>query len=197
MKRLKQTKKFSKPVIWYETGSQAISSSNIQSLIRNIIKIRKQNGGDLQHGFFDRVQEDICNNPGYASMCEDSGAPSEDKAPVAKHIGRNEVARFLKTVQNFIASGGELVEQDVADKRAKICTTCPNNVPIKGCMGCSGLIPKLLKATKGASTKHDDQLRGCNVCGCQLKAKVHLPKEVANDENEDLKFPATCWLSKE
>ena len=52
---------------------------------------------------------------------------------------------FLILLRRFISQGGDLVDQDTAEKRAACCVACPNNVPIKGCMGCSGAYSQAFK----------------------------------------------------
>lgn len=190
--RLNRNKNFHRPVTWIEPSGNAVKANNLQELLRTIQRLRMAEGGDLNPGWHLRVQDDVCAQEHNSSLCikvDDRESQQES----VKYINRTDVQRFFNAVKGFIASGGELVEQDEADRRAQICLKCPSNVPIRGCMGCSGLIPKLLKLTKGASTEYDKELKGCGVCGCQLKAKVHLPTELSEDD--DLEFPAHCWLS--
>jgi hypothetical protein len=97
--------------------------------------------------------------------------------------------------------GGKLVPPALAEKRAAICVKCPENVPIVGCFGCgaaSKAIPAILKMIKGSTTNHDNDLKGCGVCGCQLRALVHLPSNIKEYGEEEIKeFPKTCWQRKE
>lgn len=190
-------RKWPKRVDWHEQNHHIIAAFSPSALLREINRYRRRHGGDLREGWEMRVAQRLCSVEEYADYCEGFDPLPTKKEKKAqqqvKHVGRQEIARFLQTVQKFISNGGKLVDQSLADKRAQICTTCPENIPIVGCMGCSGLVPKLLKATKGASTEYDNKLRGCGVCGCQLKAKVHLPDEVVGDD--DLEFPEHCWMN--
>jgi hypothetical protein len=49
----------------------------------------------------------------------------------------------------------------------------------------------------GAATAYDSQLQSCKVCGCSLKAKIHLPLDILRDNLTDAQMnalPQACWL---
>ena len=190
--RLNRNQNFHKPITWVEPCGKAVTSRTFGELLVGVQLIRRAEGGDLSPGWHNRFQDEVCAKDEYNSMCIEVD-DRESSQEAVKYIGRADVQRFFQTVQKFISSGGELVDKEEATRRARICAMCPHNVPIRGCMGCSCLIPKLLKLTKGASTELDGQLKGCGVCGCQLKAKVHLPRELSTDDN--LPFPEHCWIA--
>jgi len=191
--RLAGNKNFRRSVLWVHPNGKGVSESNLARLLANVRALRARDGGDLSEGWELRLQDEICSKEQYNGMCYELDDQPVVDEPV-KYIGRADVQRFFNVVKKFIASGGKLESNEEATRRAEICINCPSNVPIRGCMGCSGLIPKLLKLTKGASTKLDKQLKGCGVCGCQLKAKVHLPASLSQDDN--LKFPEHCWINE-
>lgn len=192
--RLNRNINFPKPVNWKTPSGDMVQERSLGALLQTVHRLRSYEGGDLAPGWELRLQDEICAKPEYINMCtEVDERESSDDA--VKYIGKADVQRFFNTAKQFIAGGGQLVDKETATKRAEVCKECPRNVPIRGCMGCSGLIPKLLKLTKGASTEHDKELKGCSVCGCQLKAKVHLPAEMNQDEG--IEFPDWCWISKE
>ena len=191
--RLNRNRNFNKPVIWTSPAGRSVASRNLGNLLRAVRRDRARHGGDLDAGWELRLQDEICANDEYKSLClevEDVESTVEN----VKHIGRQDVQQFFQVVKRFIEDGGKLESQDEAERRAAICAKCPRNVPIRGCMGCSGLIPKLLKVTKGASTSLDQELKGCSVCGCQLKAKVHLPTAVSTGDEDRHDFPDWCWI---
>lgn len=169
----------------------SVTARNIGDLLRWVSSIRSREGGDLSPGWEDRVCNKVCEDPTMSSCC--SGGPG-----YTRKIMSGDLRRFLVVVTKWVKGGGQLVDRSLAEKRAAICAECPQNVPVRGCMGCSGVIPKLLKLVGDSTTSLDDKLQGCNVCGCQLKAKVHLPAEVMVDGPDDAdRFPSHCWIKTE
>lgn len=187
---------FGRVVVWHEAVDHVVKASNLLELFRGVETLREQIGGDLRPDWQTRFQDQFCSLPQNQDLCLKVNDRESEPGQI-RHISKSDVSRFFNTVKEFISQGGDLVDQDTAEKRAACCVACPNNVPIKGCMGCSGLIPKLLKLVKGAKTTHDNNLRGCSVCGCQLKAKVHLPASVKAPGDEALEFPDWCWVAQE
>jgi len=191
--RLNRNRNFNKLVDWSEPSGHAVKARNLGDLIRGVHRYRSHHGGDLKGGWENRLQDAICEQDEYKALCLEVD-DRESTIESVRHVGRSDVQQFFNVVKRFIEDGGNLVAPEESERRALICSTCPRNVPIKGCMGCSGLIPKLLKLTKGASTIHDAELKGCLVCGCQLKAKVHLPKHVSTGDEVGHDFPDWCWI---
>lgn len=188
--RLNRNINFPRPYVWDEQG-ELVKASNAGQLLRLIAAIREKRGGDLAPGWQERVGNKVCEADYMSSCCSDGPVGA------TRQITAADVKRFFSTVSAWIASGGSLVDPETSELRSSVCASCPQNVRVRGCMGCSGVVPKLLKLLKGASTTHDHQLQGCNVCGCQLKAKVHLPSDVMVDGTEAQDFPEHCWIRKE
>ena len=121
----------------------------------------------------------------------------EERKPVDQTIRRSkwtaaDVKRFLTTVKNWgTQTRFAFVDQDEAERRAAICAACPMNVEVSGCMGCAGVgaMVKLLRGTR--TTREDRKLNYCDVCGCALQVKVHLPLEAV--DNSGLEYPPHCW----
>lgn len=195
--RINKNKNFPRPVSWTEPNGRTITARNIGELFRSLRAIRERDGGDLEPGWMLRFQDELCSIPGNETLCLQVDDRESDVENI-RHVNRDDVTRFLGTLRHFIANGGQLVDRAKAERRAAICASCPRNVPIKGCMGCSGLIPKIMKLTQGAKTTLDNKLMGCAVCGCQLKAKVHMPNEVIeSDDTGGLEFPEWCWMHRD
>lgn len=111
---------------------------------------------------------------------------------VQQTIGFMEIVRWVRAMYNFaINKKFELVPQEEAERRARICAACPHQISTSGCWGCKG-IAGLLPAIAGArKTEYDLQLKACGVCGCYNAVSVHIPLEVQQDTS--LKFPDFCW----
>ena len=87
------------------------------------------------------------------------------------------------------------VDQEEANRRALTCANCPQN--LHGiCTGCVGsefqdILAQFVRA--GRKTPYDQALDTCKVCGCLLRAKVHVSMEVLEKLPKHT-FPSNCWL---
>jgi len=90
---------------------------------------------------------------------------------------------------------GMLVPPEEADRRAKICANCPANM--HGiCTSCAGNeFQDIFRwfIQQGRTTPYDRVLDTCTVCGCLLKAKVHVDIEHLA-QLQPHTYPENCWL---
>ena len=111
---------------------------------------------------------------------------------VKQTLGFGEIVRWVKAMYNFAThSKFQLVDQEEAERRAKICAACPHQISTSGCWGCkgiAGMVPAIAGARK---TSYDAQLKACGICGCFNAVSVHLPLDVQQDSH--LSFPDHCW----
>ena len=131
------------------------------------------------------------------------------QAPKAKPLNAAEkvsaLAAGAETVDDFLESGEQPVNVEVATERAQICAECPQNG--RGDMTrwftipASELIRKQLerREQRGLTTMLDGQLGICTACLCPLKLKVHfqLPfilKHMSDDVKK--KLDPRCWITK-
>ena len=111
-------------------------------------------------------------------------------------LGFAEIVRWVRAMYQFATKGKfELVPQEEAERRAKICAACPHQINTSGCWGCKGIAGMLPHIAGARKTSHDLQLKACGICGCYNAVSVHLPVEVQGGEN--LEFPDFCWKSKQ
>lgn len=116
------------------------------------------------------------------------------------------VSAGVKTLLDWLGSGGRPVEQALAEKRATVCMTCPQNgtgglehyftVPASQAIKLQLEIKNDLKL----ATSHDAILNVCEACSCPLKLKVwcpldHILKEM--DEATKAKLDPRCWILSE
>ena len=106
-----------------------------------------------------------------------------------------DVVRFGTTIRNWIAQGRQFVPQEESERRARICAKCPQNKPIKVCLACNSATKWIAEKVGWPSTSIDHEIRGCAVCHCLLRYKVHMDLDVI--ENGDLQFPSWCWQAKQ
>lgn len=113
---------------------------------------------------------------------------------VSTSLDWSAVQQGLATFTRWFLSKKTVPPQE-AERRALVCSRCYLNVQIQGCAGCQRVVEEVVK---GHATKYDFALRGCAVCKCVLKAKVHVPQEILDRENTKLQdlYPDFCWLKK-
>lgn len=123
---------------------------------------------------------------------------------------KDRIESFAHTAKMFFDQGMIPVDQEEANRRAAICINCPKNVSPTAeppCAGCqktassmlTGLAYKVVDGIRalvipGKSTPHDAKLRACQVCGCDNKLSVWIPKEAFVYPPEvQAAFPDFCW----
>jgi hypothetical protein len=176
-----------------ETGF-TIKGQNHYELFKAIKDHRVANNlpvGDVQTDFEDFA---CAAQPVGSTWC--SPILEGDDINLKRHFTTDDMMRFVNSVVSVLADG-KLVEKDVAEKRAEICSYCPLNTRITGCWSCIGLAEKIYNIIGTRATSRDATLNQCGVCGCSLKAKVWLPIEIARKTVEGMKFPSFCWLKTE
>lgn len=105
------------------------------------------------------------------------------------------------------------VDQTVAERRASVCSECPQNRPGNLLQRLEGIaaegLRKTIEAKKSMSlrTSKDDQIHSCQACDCHLGLKVwvpmkHIMTKTPDDMLERLKSVGTksglkCWILDE
>ena len=111
---------------------------------------------------------------------------------VKQTLGFGAIVRWVRAMYFFATkSNFQLVDQEEAERRAKICAACPHQISTSGCWGCKGIAGMLPTISGARKTSYDAQLKACGVCGCYNAVSVHLPLSVQQDANLD--FPSYCW----
>jgi hypothetical protein len=115
---------------------------------------------------------------------------------VSASLDWDSVQNGLGTFARWFASGFKVVEKAEAERRALICGRCYLNVHVAGCPGCHQLASAI---TLKHSTRYDSSLKGCAVCKCLLRAKVHVPISILDTYAPGVQslYPNHCWLNKE
>lgn len=119
---------------------------------------------------------------------------------VDTNITWGDVETGSKTLFEWFKQGLPIVDQDEAERRAKICTSCYLNVRAVGCgQSCRELIRAMFGFFVGRKTSVDDQLNSCAACKCLLKNKVFAPLTVIEKYDSDslqMLLPSFCWLKR-
>lgn len=170
-----------------------ITAGSIHALKRDVLKHMSINNLEIPKDMDANIEDAACQNlEGHMEhWCQERSGKHDS------HAGRPrwraaEVLRFLKTIWNWGSMGGfKFVPMTEAERRAKICSTCPMNTTVSGCLGCSGVATLVKKIRGDHRTTVDGRLNVCDVCGCELKVKVLVPSEVI--DNRGLEYPSWCW----
>jgi len=112
----------------------------------------------------------------------------------------------MSVLLNWLGAGGKPVDKQIAEERAAICITCPKNVALrwweamtKDPIAEAMRVALEVKHGMVISTSKDEQLGVCQICGCCLPLKVHVPMEHIKDVLKDNSFsdaPDYCWIKK-
>lgn len=91
-----------------------------------------------------------------------------------------------------------------AQQRANICLTCPHNKAgrweewFKGAAAHTVRLQLELKGRMRLHVEGEEGLHMCNLCGCILSLKVHMPLGLARANTPDWqRFIGTCWLHRD
>ena len=174
-----------------EATGVTISSGSINHLKRDVIRHMTANGLEIRGGIEDEIENTACYNLG-AHKSHWCAEPKPAPNMTRSRWRAADVLRFLKTVLEWgVKEGFRFVPMEEANRRASICATCPMNVTVSGCLGCSG-VGALVKRIRGSNvTAVDSRLNTCETCGCELKVKVLVPMGVI--DNRGLVYPDACW----
>ena len=137
-----------------------------------------------------RVEHHICQlcPPGF---CE--GGPNRPAVPYLSVAMIRDGTKLL--LRRLFARKEFMVPQEEANRRAKICANCQEN--LRGiCTSCMGnefveVFGWFLRA--GRKTPYDIALGVCSVCGCILAAKVHVAQSTLNELSKHT-YPPNCFM---
>lgn len=165
-----------------------IEANHMKAFLSAAFKMREANGLYTGTGWEEEVLDLMCQqHPEFD--CMEVGVPD-------RPFTLADIRRFGVSVANWIASGGQWVSQEEADRRSSICLTCPHNTTVTGCWGCHGIMDWLVSILGGRKTANDAHLHGCDICSCALRAKVHLPLGVIDNSGLETKLPEWCWMKE-
>ena len=131
-----------------------------------------------------------------------SGRSSLPQGVLAVAANVKRAAQGTAVVLDWLTSGGAPVTQELANKRASICVTCPKNVEGSWyTVAPAELIRETLEARKDLKlqTPYDDRLKSCDVCKCLMRLKTWVPlHHITNKTKPDImaEFPSHCWIKK-
>ena len=117
-----------------------------------------------------------------------------------------ELAAGIVILEEWLGSGGVPVKRELAEKRSKVCESCPLNSHGKWWERSKSLVANSIKIYLKVKHRLDirvdneERLFMCSACGCAARLKVHVPlvhiKEHTTQEVID-KLDSNCWIRKE
>lgn len=120
----------------------------------------------------------------------------DDLAEKAKQITNG--AQILR---DWIGDGGHVVDRELAQHRADICLECPKHSSGWGLLEMAADAIKQQVEIKNhlqIRVEREKQLHVCEICGCAMRLKVHLPiGRISLQDDEKALYPSTCWLLQE
>lgn len=127
-----------------------------------------------------------------------------NQSSVVRRFSFGSSMSFLSMLWEWISAGRPFVEQEEAERRAEICSTCPfNQSLVYSCGSCFTAIINLISKIIGRrKTRNDSKLGSCGICSCSLQAAVHFPleaqqKTLSEDIKNDFKSVISyCWKAQ-
>lgn len=160
------------------------TADGYDELIKKVTEHRKYKGLDVESTEID-VQKQFCMRLG-DKQCKDFDEHYPDMTDLAPE---DKMISFSKAVISFLRSGAELVSKEESERRAEICQSCPFN----RATGCSCSTLHAIVDSLVPKSRREKGIAVCTVCGCSLKAKILLPKQVVDESNSVKQFPSWCW----
>lgn len=108
-----------------------------------------------------------------------------------------------KTLENLFKKRSPddlFVGKDEAERRARICAKCPENLPVASCFGCGelGRLASELLAKNPVRLSSDSVMETCDVCGCPNRIQIRYSGELLEGIRQTQGIPAEaypvwCW----
>jgi hypothetical protein len=162
-----------------------VSGAEFSDLVAKCVKLLNEKSIVPPPDLVRQIENAICDRlPGY-THCKPCSRTQQT-------VGFNSIVRWVRAMYDFAVNNKfELVQQEVADARAKTCAACPMQIETSGCWGCKGIAGLLPHIAGAKTTPYDAQLKACGVCGCFNSVAVHMPVSAQGGDN--LTFPDWCW----
>lgn len=118
--------------------------------------------------------------------------------PPMRSMRWEDVRKATRTLGRWVLGGRKRVPVAQSAVRAAICLSCPHHAAIDGCTSCAlGQLRSLVEGVVGVGEFPGyEQLQGCDVCGCSLRAKVQIPVDFFVLEHSR-GLPEHCWITQE
>jgi hypothetical protein len=179
---------FSRPKRWVfkdpDTGFQYEETTE-KVLIQRIVNYRSQNNLPLIFELNQVLQNYWCSLPENQGEC----MPCKLKRSFLAYIKGG-----IALLDNLIYGAEARVPQEEANRRAEICLKCKyNSNPDKGYFD-TWADNMAEKSIGNIKSKHHDKLFNCEICSCNLRAKVFYKGDMGlNEEQKSQMKEVGCW----
>lgn len=169
-------------------------------------KIKKHyvdNGIPMPDDWIARAEDQLCRilPPGFCKQTDGGSLMNH----IDTRINASQIYHGAVTLLNVVREREDaLVDPALANQRAVICSSCPANINVEGCLPCLKISDLIMGVTgPKRETPSDQFLKSCACCGCPARAAVHVKIEIlskAMTQGMRDKFALAgewCWQEKE
>jgi len=201
-----------------EIGFRAAPYQSFDTLVNQVLRVTRGNMELSQKKGWPTEKDGVVMwvDQTNAMMCQRSGwkdyiienrdlDPPKFPPPPAAHPAAAVVAG-AKSLVDWFGAGAQPVEMELAEKRALVCSTCPENRMGDFGNWFSRSVSEVIRLQIGAfrgrnlTTSLNDKLGVCDSCSCPLKLKVFVPMEHIQCHLPPglwSELPAHCWMLTE
>ncbi len=171
-----------------------IRAASFNELVAASEKHRAANKLGIPEDFKDQVNAQMCSHMPPGTCKHEAGVAVSGP----RRLSFQDVVAATKTIGSWLLKGAKKVDQFEAERRAKICLSCPMNQNFDGCTTCAE--KDLREAISGfmgdSKTPFDAALHTCFGCGCTLKAAIWFPIDLLKKHTPaevSALLPDYCW----
>lgn len=159
---------------------------------------RRLNNFPIGLNFEKEMEDQLCQTlpPGWCDQEVEPGFWARAAGSLAMTL--ESVKDGTRVLAAWMASGARHVSKEEANLRARTCLTCHFNANLSDCASC-GMQPLnaiVAGIVGGAATEYDSGLHNCQICHCNLRAKVQIPSDILFSKTDPAvleRLPEWCW----
>jgi len=185
--------------LYVEESKRWVESINWNDFIQALKQHHIANNIPVGLMFEEWAEHKACGNTD-PSVCVQEGDKSV--SPHRQSRTLTEILTGTRIIVDWWGNEGRHIgDEKESDARAQTCIQCQYNQQIRDCPSCSGQkLDDFITWIGGQKpTRYDSGLRGCQICGCALRLKVHIPKAtLTKNEPQHVKdaYPDWCWMKE-
>jgi hypothetical protein len=169
-----------------------ITGSSYKNLLQNVTNYRAENHlpvGDVEGD----VTNYICGNWPHFCHGVDMVVITSINTPTNTTDLMNDISTWAKNILHS-KERINLVSDELAEERAKICRQCPNNANWRGgCSSCIASTDRICASIRNArDTKSSAVLGGCKALRHDNRSAIFFDKDNLSVSND---LPDFCWLN--
>jgi hypothetical protein len=176
----------------YIDGDVKIVGYTYRNLIDNVTSYRAENHLPINDVEGD-ITNYICGNWPHFCHGVDMVTVTSIKPPTRQGDLMNDISTWARNILHSTKQN-QLVSDELAEQRAKICRQCPNNVNWRGgCSSCIAATDRICASIRNArDTKSSQVLGGCKLLRHDNRTAIFFDKDNLSESND---LPEFCWLN--